>query len=404
MRTELVRHRGLVAAILMVGLGLAVLAATSDVSTVGRLVGVALVALFTAGLVALSASDRAVRRGLAALVAGVVGVCAGGGVGPVWLATSGLSVVAIATLAALIAASLLVAAGTWLLVRATPRWWRLAAIPVAFLLLQFVLLPGAGAFYGTHPPRTPLAEPMPGEARAVSFKTPDGVTMAAWYTPTRNGAAVIVLPGSGGAKDSTIEHAGILAEHGFGVLALDSRGTGDSAGIGNAWGWHGPADVAGALEWLLGVNEVDPDRIGVLGFSMGGEVAITAAATDERISAVVAEGVSSRVPSDLAYLPNSVSGWIQRLDGQLMWLAADLMTAASPPAPLTESLAQASRVPVLILVGSDPDEASAAPLLRNAAPTVEVWALPDTPHIQALTVHPEEWEARVLAFLDRSLG
>lgn len=49
----------------------------------------------------------------------------------------------------------------------------------------------------------------------VALATTDGVELVAWYTPSRNGAAVIVLPGSGGAKGSTVEHAAVLARHGY---------------------------------------------------------------------------------------------------------------------------------------------------------------------------------------------
>ena len=50
---------------------------------------------------------------------------------------------------------------------------------------------------------------------------------------------------------------------------------------------------------------------------MGGEVAVTAAASEAGLAAVVAEGISARVPADLAYLPDDVSGVIQRLDGEI---------------------------------------------------------------------------------------
>jgi fermentation-respiration switch protein FrsA (DUF1100 family) len=188
------------------------------------------------------------------------------------------------------------------------------------------------------------------------------------------------------------------------VLALDSRGTGDSSGIGNAWGWHGVADVAGAVRWLGSEARVDPARIGALGLSMGGEVAITAAAADTGLRAVVAEGVSARVDGDLAYLPDDPSGIIQRLDGQIMWAIADLMTDAAPPIPLTEAVALASDVPMLVVVGAAADERAASPLLLRAAPTLQIWDVPDAPHIESLARHPEEWEARVIGFLDRSLG
>jgi hypothetical protein len=57
--------------------------------------------------------------------------------------------------------------------------------------------------------------------------------------------------------------------------------------------------------------DVDPDRIGVLGLSMGGEDAIGAA--DPAIRAVVAEGATHRTAADKAgYLPGGITGTIQR--------------------------------------------------------------------------------------------
>ena len=397
-------QRLLVAAQSMVGLALLVVALISDVDTLSRLVGAAFVIAVTGLLVTLSTSRRPRRRGVAALVGGIIGVSVGVGIGPVWLVTAGPSMVALISMGALVAGTLLLGFGAWTLVRAAPGWWRPAAIPVAFVLLQFVILPLAGAAYGTHPPRTPLEAPRPTAATVVTFQTPDGVSLTAWYTPPANGAVVILLPGSGGAKGSTVTHAEVLARHGYGTLALDSRGTGDSGGVGNAWGWHGTSDIAGAITWSQTVGDIDPDRIGLLGLSMGGEEAITAAALDERVNAVVAEGVSARVPADLDYLPGDVLGSIQKVEGEVMWAVADLMTSTTRPIPLRDAVALAGRVPVLLIVGNADEERAAAPAFMRSAPSLEVWDLPDTPHIQSLALHPDEWEARIIAFLDQALA
>lgn len=242
---------------------------------------------------------------------------------------------------------------------------------------------------------------MPAEAMRVAFPTSDGVELVAWYTTPRNGAAVIVLPGSGGEKGSTVAHAAILARHGYGVLALDSRGTGDSGGIGNGWGWHGTADIVGALDWLDTRPEVD--RVGALGLSMGGEEALTAAAIDPRLIAVVADGASARTADDMAYLPDDISGVIQRLEAIVMFGVADLMTDAAAPVTLRASMA-ARDVPTLLIVGASADEAAAAPLLAAASTSVQRWDVPDVPHIASLERRPAEWEARVIGFLDQALS
>ncbi len=400
------RHIVLTMGVAVVGLGLVVMASISDVSTPARLAGVAVAVVVAVVLGLFISRDSIAQRGLAALIAGIVGVSAGGAIGPVWLVTSGPSLVGVVMTATLAAGLVLLGSGAWLLVRATPGWWRLAAIPIAFLILQFVLIPLAGAVYGTHPPSTPLSAERPTDARAVRFDADGSVSLSAWYTPSRNGAVVIVLPGSGGDKGSTVEHASVLIEHGYGVLALDSRGSGGSGGsggIGNAWGWHGVADVAAAVAWLRDQDAVDPERIGALGLSMGGEVAITAAASTAGLAAVVAEGVSSRVPADLAYLPGDATGIIQRVDGEIMWAVATLMTDVAPPMSLREAVAQATDVPLLVIVGRGQDEVAAARLLTGSRPSLELWELPETPHIQSLALHPDEWQTRVIGFFDASL-
>lgn len=51
------------------------------------------------------------------------------------------------------------------------------------------------------------------------------------------------------------------------------------------------------------------------------------------------------------------------------------------------------------------DESRAGRYIRSGSPeTVELWIVPDTGHTDALDTHPEEWEARVVGFLDDALG
>ncbi len=398
----------LVAAQVVVGVGLVAAAAIADLSALGRLVSALAAGAACAGLIAVTMRGSQVTRGVAALVGGVLGIGFGAGIGPAWLATTGVSVVALVEVAAALAGAFLLVVAAWLLVRALPGWWRLSAIPVAYLILQFALIPLAGAAYGTHPPATPVSAPQPAVADLAAFETADGVTFRAWYTPPTDteaaGPVIVVLPGSGGDKGSTLPHTRVLFDHGYGTLALDSRGAGDSGGVGNAWGWRGAQDVADAVDWLRARPEVDASRIGILGLSMGGEIALTAAAADIGLAAVVADGVSARTPADLAYLPGDLTGVIERIDGELMWAIAGLMTDAPVPMPLTEAVAVADgKVPTLIIVASDPSEAAAAPRLAAAAPGLRFWEVPDAPHIGSLDTRPLDWEEQVVGFLDEVL-
>ena len=389
--------------IVIVGVHLAFVGAQSNLELVGRIGGLIAVALGTAAAFGASLSRRPLVRSAGAITLGTVGLGAGLGIAPVWLWAAGPSPTAAFAAAGTLAAAALLIYGSLALLITLRRWWRLLLVPLAFALVQFALIPLAGAFYGTHPPRTAMSGSIPEAAERVTFRTDDGVAHVAWYLPARNGTAVVLLAGSGGDKGSTIAHAARLARHGYGVLAVDSRGTGESGGIANAWGWGGEGDVRAAVDWLTERPEIRPEGVGLVGLSMGGEIAITAAAQDHRVGAVVAEGVSARVPEDLEYLPADPLGTIERIEGWIMWTAADLMTDAPTPLPLTDLVAEVGPR-LLLVVGNDAAETRAAPRFHAAAPSITIWALPDTGHIRALATHPDEWEDRVVGFLAERLG
>ncbi len=60
---------------------------------------------------------------------------------------------------------------------------------------------------------------------------------------------------------------------------------------------------------------------------------------------------------------------------------------------------------LLIVAGGVAEEGYASRYIEAASPdTVDVWAVPDTGHTDALDTHPEEWAHRVTTFLDDALG
>lgn len=78
-----------------------------------------------------------------------------------------------------------------------------------------------------------------------------------------------------------------LSEQGYVALALSMRGWPPSEGHDDC-GLKQPNDVAKAADWLLSLPNVEPDHVGVIGFSQGGMVALLAAARSSRIKAVAA--------------------------------------------------------------------------------------------------------------------
>jgi hypothetical protein len=131
------------------------------------------------------------------------------------------------------------------------------------------------AIIATHQARAPVTAVSLGRPfETVRLTTSDGLTLGAWYVPSRNGAAVIAFPG----RSQPIPHARMLTRHGYGVLLVDRRGEGASEGDSNAFGWAGEKDLRAAIGFLQRRRDVNPSRIGGLGLSVGGELLLQTAA------------------------------------------------------------------------------------------------------------------------------
>jgi uncharacterized protein len=106
-------------------------------------------------------------------------------------------------------------------------------------------------------------------------------------------AAFLMLHGFGGNSDSAgvIQPTRVLSELGFVTLRFDMRGCGKSEGeFGRVICLEQVEDLGHALNFLAGHPAVDPDRIGVIGSSFGGAVAVYAGGVNPRIAAVISNG------------------------------------------------------------------------------------------------------------------
>jgi predicted acyl esterase len=83
----------------------------------------------------------------------------------------------------------------------------------------------------------------------------------------------------------------VLTDYGYVALRFDMRGCGDSEGeSGRVICLEQVEDTRNALTFLAKHPAVDGARIGVIGSSFGGAVAVYAAGVDERVAAVVSNG------------------------------------------------------------------------------------------------------------------
>ena len=378
-----------------------------------RVARVAAVSVTTMSVVSLQRRRRPRLAGFAAWAWGAVGVAVGLGIGVVHVLRVGPSAYAALALVCLVTGIVATTRVISDLSHLLPGWRRLIVLGVALVALILVYYPLTVALIATDPPRVDIGTTLPSDLglvyEDVRFATSDGIEIAGWFMPGSNGAAVVLLHGGGAASNRTavLSHARVLVDNGYSVLAFDARGHGRSGGHGMEWGWYGDLDIAGALEFLESREEIDPGRLAAAGLSMGGEQAITAAASDPRIKAVVAEGATNRVlADDDAFLPKHPGRWVNIAADWVKYGIADWISGSRPPMALTSAVMATAPRPVLVIsAGKVADERHAALAFQAAAPTnVKLWDIPGATHTSGLATAPVEWENRVIEFLDAAVG
>jgi uncharacterized protein len=281
------------------------------------------------------------------------------------------------------------------------RHLRRAGIALAALLGAYWLLVPVGiAIIATHRPRADVAPADLGRPYdQVTLKTKDGLSLAAWYVPSRNGAAVVLYPSRQGAA----EHARMLARHGYGVLIVDARGYDGSQGDPNLFGWEGATDVDAAVAWLGRRPEVVDGRIGGMGFSVGGEVMLEAAASNDALRAVVSEGAGVR--SVREHLLRGPKGWFSLPEAAVQTAAVAVMSGSAPPPSLGDIVSRIAPRPLLLIYagrGGGGEELT-PDYYRAASQPKSLWRIDEARHVGGYEARPREYEARVVELFDQAL-
>jgi uncharacterized protein len=283
------------------------------------------------------------------------------------------------------------------------RWFRRSGIAFASLVAAYwLVLPVGIAILATHRPRagaTPVALGRPYER--VTVRTADGLRLAGWYVRSRNGAAVISYP----TRQGKLPQARMLARHGYGVLLLDARGYDGSEGDPNVFGWDDTKDIDAAVAWLQRRPDVHEGRIGGIGFSVGGEMMLQAAANNSGLKAVVSDGAGFRsVREALLYGPRA---WFTSLPEQAVQSAAlTVMSGTTPPPSLKDLVPRiAPRHLLFVYAGHGAGGEEYNPSFYRAARAPKViWKIPEAHHTRGFQARPRQYEQRVVSFFDRALA
>ena len=183
-------------------------------------------------------------------------------------------------------------------------------------------LPGVGAGALLFPSRHHNAQPLPAGCVNRTFNG-EGLTLDGWLCTAPaavHRGTIVYLHGIADNRGSALGTIQRMVPRGFDVIAYDSRGHGASQGDRCTYGYFEKRDLQRVLD-QLGV-----DNVILIGHSLGGAVALQAAAVDRRVRAVVAASTfadlrsiaTERAPS--VFTPSLIKAAFERAehDGQFV--------------------------------------------------------------------------------------
>jgi len=238
----------------------------------------------------------------------------------------------------------------------------------------------------------------------VSFRDHAGLTLRGWWIPGTRHRTVVMVHGWTSSRREPMGKAGYVLDAGYNVLVFDLRGHGESDGDYTTLGLLEPDDVSSAVAFA---RSRDPGPIALLGYSLGGALAVETGARDPAVAAVIED-------SGFGSLENVYRAGFQRLTGlpalpfglPLVEIGQlDLHMRLSAVRPVTD--AARLHKPLLAIVGTAdrvvlPSEGY--DIYRAAPGPKRLLVVPGAGHVDAGRVAPQRYQQAVLGFLAASIG
>lgn len=238
----------------------------------------------------------------------------------------------------------------------------------------------------------------------VAFRDHAGLTLRGWWIPGTRHETIVMVHGWTSSRAEPMSKAGYLLDAGYNVLVFDLRGHGQSDGDYTTLGLTEPDDVATAVAFA---RSRDPGPIALLGYSMGGALAVETGARDADVAAVVED-------SGYGSLANVFQAGFRRQTGlPAMPFGLPLVTIGQVDLHMQLSsvrpVLDAARLhkPLLAIVGTADNvvpPSEGFDLFRAAPGPKELLVVPGAGHVNGYRVDRTRYEQTVLSFLANALG
>jgi uncharacterized protein len=278
-----------------------------------------------------------------------------------------------------------------------PAYW------IVVLLVWFLRNPVRMAFSFAHPPRRlGWMEKTPLKFREVTFKSRDGLTLFGRFLPGKNKATIILIHALGKANNDMLLYAEFLASARFGIFMIDLRAHGSSDGDTSTYGLREAEDAAGAVDYLLTRIDVNGQKIGALGISLGAQAALRGALKTENIRALVLEGLNPSVLGDHGGKPQSLVRWLNYPNNWLYYKLYHFM-AGGKDSGVLQVIGRIAPRPILLIASGSKDIHFNRLFFQAANEPKDLWELPAGEHGAAILHDSHRYIQRVVEFFNKAL-
>jgi pimeloyl-ACP methyl ester carboxylesterase len=241
----------------------------------------------------------------------------------------------------------------------------------------------------------------------VKVRSSTGAVLAGRFFPGGNRATIVLSHGYGGNQDEMLPAANALHEGGFSVFTYDLRGCGQSTGE-VTFGAKEQDDLRSVVDYLTARDDVDAEKIGALGFSMGAATTLMEAAGDDRIKAIVDDSGWSDVDHWLRPSWSAVflhpGDRFSALSLKFAELRASIDLDELEP---RDDVARLAGRPLLIIHGTADDSVPPGDSDENFAAArepKELWTIEGAGHGATVAPGGATSSKRVVEFFQRALG
>jgi fermentation-respiration switch protein FrsA (DUF1100 family) len=285
--------------------------------------------------------------------------------------------------------------------------------------IVFFLAPLSVGIYLTHPfPARTKKKPEDYNLECEEiefFSHKDKVKLSGWWIDacSANKSKKVIITAHGYTNERSMEGidglllAKTLSEHGYNVLMFDFRNAGKSKGRTTGIGYFEKHDLFSAIEYAI--QEKKQEKIALLGWSMGASTALVAGCEHPNVSVVIADSPFSDLET---YLRKNLSFWSKLPNcpfTPMIIFSMKKLLKIDPSDVSPINLVKKGSGKSFFLIHSKSDEAISYLESKKIFQEIsaehhkELWLTENAEHINSYLLFKEEYERRVLQFLEEHL-